>query len=247
MVWTALGESVTGTSHRGRNTPCQDAFRFRTFGSTAEWLVIAAADGAGSASHSEIGATLACDEFVRRVEALEPGKLFTRDGMTALFTQARNALFGEAERLNVRPRELACTVLLAVVGPTSAVLAQIGDGAIVVGLGDDYRVAFWPEPAEYANATDFLTDDSFQDLLRFEAVTDSIVEVAAFTDGLQRLALDFASRTAYPGFFRPLFNELRTAAIPESLVSPFRSFLDSDRVNERTDDDKTLVLAVRHL
>lgn len=246
MVWTALAESVTGTSHRARNVPCQDAFRFRTFGSTAEWLAIVAADGAGSASHSEIGATLACDEFVRRIEALEPDELFTRDGMTALFTEVRNALFTEAERLNVRPRELACTALLAVVGPSSAAFAQLGDGAIVLGLGHDYRVAFWPEPAEYANATDFLTDDSFGDLLRFEAVTDSIVEVAAFTDGLQRLALDFTARTAYPGFFRPLFNELRTAANPESLVEPFRTFLDSDRVNQRTDDDKTLVLAVRH-
>src|SRR3954468_19873705 len=99
MVWTALGESVTGTSHRARNIPCQDAFRFCTFGSTAEWLVIAAADGAGSALHSETGATLACDEFVRRVEALEPDKLFTREGMTALFTEVRKALIAEAERL----------------------------------------------------------------------------------------------------------------------------------------------------
>jgi hypothetical protein len=247
MVWTALGESVTGTSHRARNVPCQDAFRFRTFGSAGEWLVIAAADGAGSASHSETGATLACDEFVRRVEALGPDKLFTRDGMTALFTEVRSVLLAKAERLNVRPRELACTALVAIVGPASGAFAQLGDGAIVLGQGQDYSVAFWPEPAEYANATDFLTDDSFGDLVRLETVTDPIVEVAVFTDGLQRLALDFTARTAYPGFFRPLFNKLRTAADPESLVEPFRTFLDSDRVNERTDDDKTLVFAVRHL
>jgi hypothetical protein len=245
MGWTALGESVTGTSHRARNVPCQDAFRFRTFGSTEEWLVIAAADGAGSASCSETGATLACDEFVRRVEAIEPDKLFSRDGMAALFAEVRSALLAEAERLNVRPRELACTALLAFVGPSSAAFAQLGDGAVVFGHGQDYRVAFWPEPAEYANATDFLTEDSFGDLIQFETVSDSIVEVAALTDGLQRLALDFSARTAYPRFFRPLFNQLRTAANPESLVEPFRSFLDSDRVNERTDDDKTLVLAVR--
>jgi len=247
MVWVALGECVTGTSHRAQNVPCQDAFRFRTWGSTTEWLVIVAADGAGSASHSEVGATVACDEFLRRIEPLEPDMLFSRDGMTALFTDVRTALLAEAERLNVRPREVACTALVAVVGPTSAAFAQIGDGAIVVGRGQDHQVVFWPEPTEYANTTDFLTDDSVADFIRFETVTDPIIEVAAFTDGLQRLALDFTARTAYPAFFRPLFNELRTAADPESLVEPFRKFLESDRVNERTDDDKTLVLAVRRL
>jgi hypothetical protein len=245
MIWTVLGESITGTSHRARNTPCQDAFRFRTFGSIEEWLVIVAADGAGSASRSEVGATLACDEFARRVEALERDVLFTRDGMTALFAEVRNALFVEAERLAVRPREVACTVLLTVIGPTSAVFAQLGDGAIVVGNGQSHRAVFWPEPAEYANATDFFTDDRFTEFIQFETTTDPICEVAAFTDGLQLLALDFTARAAYPGFFQPLFNELRTASDPQSLVEPFRMFLDSKRVNERTDDDKTLVLAVR--
>jgi hypothetical protein len=104
----------------------------------------------------------------------------------------------------------------------------------------------WPEPAEYANATDFLTDASFPASMQFETVTESIAEVAAFTDGLQRVALDFTTRTAYLAFFRPLFNEIRTATDTELLAEPFRRFLDSDRVNERTDDDKTLVLAVRH-
>jgi hypothetical protein len=212
----------------------------------AEWLVIAAADGAGSASHSEVGATVACDQFVRRVEALGPEMVLTRDDITALFTDVRATLIAEAERLDVRPRELACTSLLAVVGPTIATFAQLGDGAIVIGQGQDHRVVFWPEPAEYANATDFLTDDLISETIKFEKVTDPIVEVAACTDGLQRLALDFTARTAYPAFFRPLFNELRKVADPESLVAPFRKFLDSDRVNERTDDDKTLVLAVRH-
>lgn len=243
MLWSTLGDSIAGRSHRARGVPCQDACRFCTMG---EWLVIAAADGAGSASHAEIGATVACDEFVRRIATLDPETLLTRGGMTALFSEVRRALFSEAERLNIRPREVACTVLLSVVGPTYAAFAQIGDGAIVIGQGDDYRTIFWPEPAEYANATDFLTDDLFSDLIRFEVVTSSVKEMAAFTDGLQRVALDFAAREPYPAFFRPLFNELWIAADPASLIEPFRNFLESDRVNERTDDDKTLVLAVRH-
>ena len=245
MAWSLLGESVAGTSHRARNVPCQDASRFRVFGTMAEWLVIVVADGAGSASHSEIGAKLACEEFARRVEDLEYSVLSNLDGINVLFTDVRSILIAEAKRLNVRPRELACTALVAVIGPTNATFAQIGDGAIVVAHEQNQRVIFWPEPAEYANATDFLTDDCFAANIRFEASSEPIGEVAVFTDGLQRLALDFGTRTAYPAFFRPLFNELRTAIDLQVLVSPFRDFLNSQRVNERTDDDKTLVLAVR--
>lgn len=245
MVWVALGESVTGTAHRARNLPCQDAFRYRTIGTTGEWLAIATADGAGSASHSDIGATLVCDEFVQRVEKLDPDSLFTREGMTRLFADVRIALHDKAECLDVRSRELACTGLFAFLGPTTAAFGQIGDGAIVIGHGETLRTIFWPEPSEYANATDFLTDEHFADVIQFHTMSEPIHEVALLTDGLQRLALDFAARSVHLPFFRPLFDHLRTTTDPESLVEPFRNFLDSPRINERTDDDKTLVFAVR--
>jgi hypothetical protein len=146
-----------------------------------ERLVIVAADGAGSASHSELGATLACGELVRRVEALEPNFPEVRDRMVELFGVARAALLAEADRLEVLPRELACTIVLAVVGPNSGVFAQLGDGAIVVGDGQDgLRVVFWPEPAEYVNATDFLTDERFPDLMRFEVTRQPVTPTPGF-------------------------------------------------------------------
>ena len=79
MVWSVLGESVIGTSHRTRNVPCQDATWFRAFGPSSAWLVVAVADGAGSAAHSQVGAALACESFVHRVESFEPGLLTVRD------------------------------------------------------------------------------------------------------------------------------------------------------------------------
>jgi hypothetical protein len=135
--------------------------------------------------------------------------------------------------------------MLALVSENSAAFAQIGDGAIVIRDGEDYRVVFWPEPGEYANETDFLTDERFADLVRMETIPNSIVEVAAFTDGLQRLSLDYAAQGPYQGFFRPAFDALRSTVDTELLQQPFRDFLDSPRINERTDDDKTLVLALR--
>ena len=101
-------------------------------------------------------------------------------------------------------------------GPDSAAFAQVGDGAIVHGQGQDFRVAFWPEPAEYANATDFITDDSFCDRIRFDTIEEAMTEVAAFTDGLQRVALDFSARAPHLGFFGPLFSAIRSAEDHES-------------------------------
>lgn len=244
-MWVVLGESVTGTSHRAGNTPCQDACRFACFGPTCEFLVMVAADGAGSASHADKGAALACDEFVRRVKALEPDALATREHVSALFADVHNALIAEAERLGVRPREVACTAVLAIAGPTNAVFAQIGDGAIVTGSGTERRVVFWPEPTEYVNATDFLTDAQFAERIQFEATQEPVLELAILSDGLQRLALDFADRVPHPPFFGPFFKELQQVSNAGLLSEPLRTLLDSDRINQRTDDDKTLMLAVR--
>ncbi len=245
MTWAVVGESVTGTSHAGRGTPCQDALRYRPFGPAAEWLVVVVADGAGSAAHSEVGATLVCDELVNRVVTLPSTHPFCREWAVELFAGVRNVVVTEAERRAVRPRELACTALLAVIGPDTAAFAQLGDGAIVTGDGTSYRTAFWPEPTEYANATDFLTDDRFADTIQFATTAEPITELAVLTDGLQRLALDFTARAPHPPFFRPLLRRLWESADPEPLIEPFRGFLDSPAVNSRTDDDKTLVLAVR--
>lgn len=245
MPWITLGESATGTSHALQQKPCQDAFRILTFGAADEWLVVAVSDGAGSASLSEIGATFVCDEFVHRIATMSATQSLDVRFVEELFHDVREGLFKQAEERGVAARELACTALVAIIGPTSTVFAQLGDGAIIYRVSEELRVAFWPEPIEYANATDFLTDADFTARLQVQVISASLDDVALLTDGLQRLALDYSSKCAYPGFFEPLFRDLRQAEAVDGLRCSFREFLESDRVNKRTDDDKTLVLGVR--
>jgi hypothetical protein len=134
---------------------------------------------------------------------------------------------------------------VAIVGEHAAAFSQIGDGAIVVGDGDTYRTVFWPQNGEYANTTNFVTDEAFADNLVFQLHQGPVDELALFTDGLQMLALNFADHSVHRPFFLPMFRKLRLAAAGEGLPRALRHFLGSPSVNQRSDDDKTLILATR--
>ncbi len=216
-------------------------------------LLAAASDGAGSAERSDEGSRLACTMFAEAIERhLDDGgsvEQLTRGFFEVWLGRFQRAVRALAAEAGCRSREFACTFLAAVIGEDTAVFVQIGDGAIVLSEKEDvYMWEFWPQQGEYENTTYFATQSSAKKHLQYSLHTGRRYgEVAVFTDGLQRLALHYQSRTAYEPFFRPFFSVLRRletaqdARYGESL----RAFLDSGRVNERTDDDKTLVLATR--
>jgi hypothetical protein len=249
-MWKLLFQSVPGSAHGRNGRPCQDSCRARLWsGAGGSVLVLACADGAGSATHADLGARFACRAAVRLVrDDLRGGRPLAeaeRDIALSWYARLRRELQAEAEGGGLEPAALACTLLLAVVEERTAVFAQVGDGAIVTRAGDDYRPVFWPQNGEYANSTNFVTDPTWADCLAFERRTGAVDELALFSDGLQMLALNFAERTAHRPFFEPMFRRLRSAAPGEGLPLALRRFLNSPAVNERSDDDKTLILATR--
>ena len=84
-----------------------------------------------------------------------------------------------------------------------------------------------------------------QQELRIEIVERQITELAVLTDGLQMLALDFGQARVHDRFFAPLFKTVKNVPGGETLRVSLLEFMDSKRVNDRTDDDKTLLLATR--
>jgi hypothetical protein len=212
-------------------------------------LILAGADGAGSAQFADLGAAFACDAVIEKALAdLREGQTVAaldRDAILYWLDASRKMLWAEAEVRQTTPRELACTLLLAVVGERAAAFAQIGDGAIVTRDGDDFRPVFWPLAGEYVNSTNFLSEVDFAEHLLFERREERIDELALFSDGLQRVALNLAARTAHRPFFEPLFARLRAAADGEALREAVVQFLQSPRLAQRSDDDKTLILATR--
>lgn len=210
-----------------------------------------ASDGAGSAKHSAVGSEIACNTFLEEVAGFLDG-----GGRVADIDQTRvdlwfDAIVGrlhlQAEGLDCPVRELACTLVAAVVGETSAVFVQVGDGGIVVRRGEIYEPATWPAAGDYVNTTFFVTDDHALDNLRVVTDERPVDEVAVFTDGVQMLALHFATKTAHAPFFEPMFSRLRQEHPGDSAEVRVlvEEYLASDVINSRTDDDKTIVLASR--
>jgi serine/threonine protein phosphatase PrpC len=218
------------------------------FGNDAqETLVACVADGAGSAKYSAVGSATACESILesaaahfKRHQSLAD---LNRDEVVRWCDDVRGRLSNDAEARGVELRALATTLCAAIVSATHSAFFQIGDGAIILKRNGVCGVVFWPQSGEYANTTNFLTSNEYQDHLQFFSTSSGFSDIALFTDGIERLALRFDSQTPHPPFFEPLFQALRTNDDPQDLADGLRRFLLSQSVRSRSDDDKTLILA----
>jgi hypothetical protein len=256
--WKYISASTVGSSHSRIGAPCQDNSDCRVFAACngSQILVAVVSDGAGSASHSEEGSALACSLFLHEMESLfgmegeGDVRQISREFMEGWLTSFRREIGARAEHAGLTDRDFACTFLAAVVGEDCAAFMQIGDGVIIVPSPeepDEYCYVFWPQQGEYANQTYFATDAEAANRLQYDIVPRRIDEVAVLTDGLQNLALHYQTQTAHTPFFQPIFAWLRPAPddYTEKFTASLAGYLDSPKVNEGTDDDKTLVLATR--
>lgn len=201
-------------------------------------LLLAVADGAGSARLAAEGSRRAvdaamvalgqgldlCDVLAHARCALEPTDDETADGV----------VLGDR----------ATTLLVVRVDEVGGVIetAQVGDGAVVIRTDGELEVLAADAKGEYLNETCFLTSERWAEEARVaRRPLDGVDAMAALTDGLQLVALDLATGAPHGPFFAPFF--AFTASDGE--VGALEQFLGSDRVAERTDDDVTLAIAVR--
>jgi hypothetical protein len=247
--WRVVGASVQGEGHRRKGQSCQDAHQWREVG--RDVLVAAVADGAGSASCSEVGAALATRAAVTEAlqqlhDRMPDNDDSWRDLLSHCFHAAWHDVHSQSMVLEVEPHELATTLLVAVVTPGRLAVAQIGDGAVVARHGDDsFHAVTRPTGQEYINETTFLTSPSYMEKVQFVVEPAAVTGLALFTDGLQMLALKMPQGSPHAAFFAPLLQLVATAPARERAEEQLRSFLQSPRITQRADDDLTLVLAVR--
>jgi hypothetical protein len=254
QAWRAVGASVVGTSHVKTGAPCQDSHRLEIVDGAEPIVVMVASDGAGSASRSEYGSAIACQELTDNIRLfLEDGGHLadiTRELATGWLENAAVALSEEAAATGVSVREYACTLLVAIVSENHAVFMQVGDGAIVFwGRGeDDWCLMAWPQHGEYINTTCFLTDSVARANFEFCSTKQPVDEIAVFTDGIEALVLHYATQSVHSPFFDGVFPAVRALVEPgfsAEMSSKLAAYLGSNAISDRTDDDKTLLLASR--
>lgn len=249
MTWRVVTASEVGTSHTATGTLCQDSCFAQVEANLTKppLLTIFVADGAGSAAHGGTGAELAIEAATAFVgQHYTQSEFALNDHWAVECIQAvRAKIYTVADQQGAKARDYACTFLGVVATPFATLLMQIGDGGIVVDVGNGLVVPIAPMAGEYANMTNFVTDENAIDVLAVTTFSIRADKVAVFSDGIQRLALNMATNTAHAPFFTPFFKVLATAtaAQEDHLQAELARFLQSPAVNARTDDDKTLALA----
>jgi hypothetical protein len=255
--WQVVGASVVGSGHVAVGRGCEDAHAFRVLDDRT--VCLAVADGAGSARYAAEASKLVVQTALSECAALA-GQVADADGpevwesaLKDLFRATRRDLETLArEHAGLDPsdelprralHDYATTLLVAIARQDRIVAAQVGDGATVILVDGGIEALTVPDHGEYINESTFLTSSDY--LEHAQVVIHehpSIHGVALLSDGLQLLALDGQTGQAFAPFFRPLFE---FASRPDAAEPELSAFLGSARVCARTDDDKTLLLAVR--
>lgn len=252
--WTFGAASVRGISHVKNGTRLQDAKRcFEVIGPNGSATFCAVvSDGAGSASHGGEGASLVCRtmaEALRSHVSSETMEMPSEDDIWDWVDQARDRITHAASLRSLSPRDFAATVVLAVSNGHETLTAHIGDGAIVarVETQKSWLVLSASENGEYASTTYFITD-SGAPRLRVARHDVGIDALFLFSDGIENQVLDSATDEPHEAFFNPMtrpFSQSSNIGRDHYLSERLATYLDSEKFAEHTDDDKTLIIAVK--
>lgn len=247
-MWKAITQSAIGTRHQAVNLPCQDYGAYRLL--SQDILIGAIADGAGSAKNADRGAKIAVEQSLSFLESkIATQHLFTEEQAQLLFQElvesARSQLSQTAIQLNGELKDLASTLLVFIATPDAIAAMQIGDGFIVTrSQTGEYELLFQPDKGEYINETTFVTSDHALEAMQVKVLLTESHFICAATDGVERVSLNLSQWQPFPPFFEPLEAYLQETQNPEQEDTYLKDFLNSDRLNARTTDDKTLLLSL---
>jgi hypothetical protein len=251
-TWAWMSALQKGTSHEKTGTRLQDALTVSSVKvGEVDWIYAVISDGAGSAQYGGEGASIICRTISTciRNHFSSISEIPSIEVIESWLDMARDRISYAASRRGLTSRDFAGTLLLIISNGFETFSVHVGDGSIVVQdeLSGEWYCMSWPNHGEYASMTYFLTDE-IQINVRYSQTSLPIKSLAIFSDGLERLALEFSKKTPFPAFFNALAKPLNDSKLTGknfSLSKALKTYLNSDAVNSRTDDDKSLIFAVR--
>lgn len=253
LTYTVFGSSVTGESHLIYGKGGDDSYGYKIKGN---YIIAVVADGAGSASLSKIGSELVVQAFLDQFEKSETiddlaGFLkdtvdFAREEIVMKSIEGISPDGPKPKESKGTIKDYATTVAVFLSNGKEWCTAHIGDGAIVISVDNEIKIAAQPYRSEYVNETVFITSDNYKELLDIRT-GDSFDKVFLFTDGIQRGVLEPDGETMKP--FLPFFQYLSEFSDnvkgEEKGSSEIEKLLLSDQIKSISDDDKTLLILVK--
>jgi len=213
-------------------------------------LIMALADGAGSASHSADGARAGCSAAVLSAKMFIQqfgARSITADAVREIFRDAREEVRRQANETGCRPRDWASTLLIVVMSGQGTAMAQIGDGSIVIDFGEGFELAFLRDQ-DMLNVTNFLIDEDAMDAVQVRVFDDIQPQRVLLTsDGLMPVLIDLRKSAPHTPVVERFLSVLDDRYFASDTSELLESLLSHEQVNARTDDDKSIIMAARIL
>lgn len=245
--------SEIGTSHINSNTAKQDYCLVKEFSkNSSKYLICCVADGAGSAKYSDLSSKFISKLFVKKtISFLKENTIssLNKEVVSSWFCYFQKVILRAVRfyKLNSK-RDFASTLLFCVLNSETNIFVQIGDGFISSGNSEKLDCIFIPQNGEYLNTTNFATDDDVLNKFMYKKDDEKFERLILSTDGIELISFDFANNKPHLKFFNPFFDMLEKTSTSgfNADVSKFISgFLNCQRVNQNTDDDKTMLIISR--
>ena len=245
--YKVFSASVIGSSHVKTNLPCHDAHLVRLFNDDKS-LIACISDGMGSAKKAQIGSALSTECLVDYLQDnLDP----TSDDDTIIetiktgFFEVHKRLEEEAEIESIDIKDLNATLMVFIaVDDERQFVAQVGD-CVTIALDDEtdeYSIIIHPQKGEYANQTYSICNKESIENGAYYKLEKPYKKIAMMSDGIESFTIDTATEKVSKGFFDPFFNAFDKEHFTEENASlSLSKFLNTERINKKTDDDKTLV------
>jgi len=248
MSWMVHAASVTGKKHQLRQESNQDVIRFQIWD---QFCLGVLADGAGSAQRGELGAQLAADLSLTQYEVWIRQHIFVDcpsdenwlGCAQTLLQGIRDKLNNQANSAQTSLHDWASTLLVFLATPNWLAGFQIGDSHLVWRQQgqDSYQLACQPMRGEYANETTFITSPEAESKISTWILPESVSFIAAASDGIEPVSLQYPDLQPYSGFYKSLDQWMKNSTSNE--LQQLESFLASERLEQRTSDDRSLILA----